>query len=75
MPDVLRRPDHERVGAEFLGGRGKFPGRAASPGANVHVHFGVPGHLVEFGEQPLFQRLGVTRHAHHLPGQRLAVDP
>src|SRR4029077_2786021 len=38
MPDVLRRPDHERVRVEFLGGRGEFPGRAASPGADVHLH-------------------------------------
>ena len=75
MPDVLRRPDYERVRAEFLGGRGEFPGRAAPPRADVHVHFGMPGHLVKLGEQPAFQRLGVPGHPHDLPGQRLAVDP
>ena len=31
--------------------------------------------LVEFGKQPSFQGLGVPQCPHHLPGQRLAVDP
>ncbi|HJY65373.1 MAG TPA: hypothetical protein VJ254_01490 [Streptosporangiaceae bacterium] len=67
--------DHERVGAEFLGRGRELPGRAATPGADVHVDLGAPGDLVELGQQPALKRVCVARHAHHLPGQRLAVDP
>ncbi|MDQ2813232.1 MAG: hypothetical protein M3Z75_15475 [Actinomycetota bacterium] len=75
MPAVPGCPDDERVGVELLGGRGKFPGRAAPAGADVHFHVGLPGHLVQFGEQPALQRLGVPRNPDDLPGERLAVDP
>ncbi|MFY9929372.1 MAG: hypothetical protein WAK82_15320 [Streptosporangiaceae bacterium] len=74
MPEMLRRSDHERVRAEFLGGGGEFPGWASAPRAYVHIDLGVPGHLIEFGEQPALQCFGVPEGSHHLPGQRLAVD-
>jgi len=66
MPDMLRRPDHERVRVEFLGGRGEFPGRAAPPGADVYLYIAGPGDLVQLGQQPPLQCLGVTGHPHDL---------
>jgi len=58
---MLRRSYDERVGAEFLGRGGEFPGRAAPPGADMHLHLGV-GHLIELGQQPALQRLDVPRY-------------
>src|SRR5262249_36986502 len=74
VPDVLRRSDHERVRAELLGGRGEFPGRAAPPGADVHLHVDGSGDWSESGQHPPPQPLGVPGDAHDLAGQRLAVD-
>src|SRR5689334_18190376 len=74
MPDMLRRSYDERVSAELLGRGGEFPGRAAPPSADVHLHLRV-GHLVEFGQQPTLERLHVPGNPHYLPGQGLAVDP
>jgi hypothetical protein len=74
MPEVPRRADDERVGAELGRDRGEFPRRAAPSGTHVHLKLARVGGLVELGEQPALQRVGIPQQAHHLAGQRLAVD-
>ena len=74
VPEVPGRADHERVGAELGRDRGELPRRAAAPGAHVNLELARVGRLVKLAEQPPLQRVRVPQQAHHLAGQRLAVD-
>jgi hypothetical protein len=55
VPEVPRRADHQRVGAELGRDRGEFPRRAAAPGAHVDFELARVGGLVELGKQPALQ--------------------
>ena len=52
---------------------GEFAGRAAAPGAHVHLEAAGVGGQVEFGQQPPFERVRVPQQPDYLTGHRLAV--
>jgi len=74
MPEVPRRPDDQRVGAEFPGHRRELPGRVATAGADVHLKLSRIGEEVELGEEPALERLGIPGQADDLPGKWLTVN-